>query len=145
MPNRFANLLYLFYRIRERKLFFIYHMNVWNQIQQEQKAICDKLKVDWMAVDEKSFIAINDSLFSDTKPINGLRHPKHGKIDGWYLWSGGEIPQQESDFFKPLHTEHLIQVRPIVLKYLGLPPGWRFQIDDNGYEDIWFDESILNI
>jgi hypothetical protein len=35
--------------------------------------------------------------------------------------------------------------RQFVLKYLGLPAGWRFQIDEKGYEDVWFDESILNI
>lgn len=57
----------------------------------------------------------------------------------------GEIPQTDNDFFKPLHIRHLIEDRPVVLKYLGLPPGWRFQIDDKGYEDIWFDESILKI
>jgi hypothetical protein len=60
-----------------------------------------------------------------------------------YLWSGGDIPQEDDHFFQPLHVEHLLEYRPIVLKYLGLPEGWRFQIDDKGYEDIWFDESVI--
>jgi hypothetical protein len=120
-------------------------VSYWNQIQQQQKVICDKLKVDWAPVDMHSLIAFNDSLFSDKKPINGLRHPQQGSIDGWYLWSGDEIPQDDSEFFRPLHVEHLMNYRPIILKYLGLPPGWRFQIDDDGYEDIWYDELLLNI
>jgi hypothetical protein len=120
-------------------------MSNWNQIQQQQKAICVKLNVDWTPVDKDSLIAFNESLFSAAKPINGLRHPKERSIDGWYLWSGGNIPQGDIEFFKPLHVEHLLEQRPLVLKYLGLPPGWRFQIDDEGYEDIWFDETILNI
>ena len=120
-------------------------MTIRNQIQQQQKAICNKLKVDWTPVDINSMIAFNESLLSAILPINGLRHPKEEIIDGWYLWSGGEIPQTDNDFFKPLHIRHLIEDRPVVLKYWGLPPGWRFQIDDKGYEDIWFDESIFKI
>ena len=88
-------------------------------------------------------VAFNSSLFTNVQPINGLRHKKEGTIDGWYLWSGDEIPQDDKDFFKPIHVEHLILKRNIVLKYLGLPEGWRFQIDDVGYEDVWFDKSLL--
>ena len=62
------------------------------------------------------------------------------------IWlCASQIPQYDAEFFKPLHVGHLIEDRPIVLKYLGLPAGWRFQIDDKGYEDIWFDESLLKI
>ena len=118
-------------------------MHDWNSILQEQIAICTKLKLEWTPVRTDSLIAVNDSLFTATQPINGLRHPRHGTIEGWYLWRS-EM-QEENDFFKPLHVWHLLEQRPIVLKYLGLPPGWRFQIDDKGYEDIWFDVSILDI
>jgi hypothetical protein len=120
-------------------------MSGWNQIRKQQKELCDKLKVDWTPIDENSLIAFNDSLLSTIMPMNGLRHPKEGIIDGWYLWSGAEIPQDNIEFFKPLHVWHLFETRPVVLKYLGLPAGWRFQIDNEGYEDIWFDETILNI
>jgi hypothetical protein len=118
-------------------------MNEWNDIQQQQQAICKTLNVTWTPISINSMIAFNESLLSDTKPINGLRHPGTETIAGWYLWSGGDIPQQDDEFFKPVHVVHLLHDRPIVLKYLGLPPGWRFQIDDNGYEDIWFDKAIL--
>lgn len=120
-------------------------MNNWNLIQHQQKEICSKLKIDWTPVNINSLIAINDSLFSTLNPINGLRHPKHGTIDGWYLWRGGDIPQNDIEFFKPMHLLHLIEQYSSALKYLGLPPGWRFQIDDRGYEDIWFDKSLLDI
>ena len=121
------------------------YMSEWNTVQEEQKAICYKLKINWNPVDIQSMIAFNNSLFTDRLPINGLRHPETAQINGWYLWSGGDIPQEDNHFFKPLHVEHLLEKRPYVLKYLGLPAGWRFQVDDNGYEDIWYDESILNV
>lgn len=117
----------------------------WVDIEKEQKDVCRRLNLSWNPVDLKLMIAFNDSLFSIVQPINGLRHPKENKIDGWYLWSGDEIVQNNNDFFKPIHVEHLIEKQPLVLKYLGLPYGYRFQIDHNGYEDVWFDNSILEI
>lgn len=90
-------------------------------------------------------VAINTSLFGDVQPINGLRHLRQKQIDGWYLWKGGQIPQDKNDFFYPIHPEHLLEKQSFVLKYLGLPYGYRFQIDHNGYEDIWLDQSILEI
>ncbi|WP_425248301.1 immunity protein Imm33 domain-containing protein [Burkholderia singularis] len=40
------------------------------------------------------------------------------------------------DFYQPVHTEHLQQILPIVVKYLRLPAGRRFIVDDQEYEDV---------
>jgi len=74
-------------------------------------------------------------------PINGLRHFHEGNTTGWYIWAGefSDAP----DFFKPMHLFHLQEYYPELLKYLGLPPGNRFLIDNKGYEDVWFDEGLL--
>ncbi len=45
----------------------------------------------------------------------------------------------KSRFFVPMHVEHLEQICPLILKYLGLAPGWRFLIDED-YEDVWEDQ-----
>jgi hypothetical protein len=74
-------------------------------------------------------------------PVNGLRHPPKGDTTGWYLWGGADITD-DPDFFKPLHVEHLSDWCPEALKYLGLPPGWRFLIAGD-YEDVWYDASLL--
>lgn len=102
------------------------------------------MRAAWDPVTPNSLIAFNKSLFTPIQPINGLRHPKEGNIDGWYLWSGGDI-QDDIHFFEPIHVEHLITSKSLVLKYLALPAEWRFQIDEKGYEDIWFDPKILVI
>ena len=47
------------------------------------------------------------------------------------------------DFFSPLHVEHLAAHLPKVVEYLDLPPGYRFLIDGENYEDVWFDEKLL--
>lgn len=74
-------------------------------------------------------------------PLNGLRHTPVGDTTGWYIW-GGEGLSQDVDFFQPLCVVHLLDHAPSVIRYLGLPPGWRFLITGD-YEDVWFDETLL--
>ncbi len=76
-------------------------------------------------------------------PINGLRHPPEGDTTGWYIW-GGETLDQSDDFFQPIHWYHLSEMLPEVMRFLHLAPGWRFLIAE-GYEDTWFDPSLLDI
>lgn len=75
-------------------------------------------------------------------PIHGLRIQVECNTNGWYLWCGQE-PSKTDDFYSPLHVEHIDEYLPLVRKYLELPPGYRFIIDDAGYEDVWFDDSLL--
>ena len=76
-------------------------------------------------------------------PINGLRHPPERGTSGWYLWAGTSFPAA-ADAFQPTHAHHLLQRCPWVLPYLELAPGWRFLIAP-GYEDVWFDKTLLDI
>ena len=76
------------------------------------------------------------------QPINGLRHlPKKG-TNGWYIWCGTRF-SKSPNFFKPIHIEYIDEYIPEIKTYLNLPPGYRFLIDKNGYEDVWFDESLI--
>jgi hypothetical protein len=77
------------------------------------------------------------------RPINGLRHPASAGTTGWYIWCG-EAFSDASDFFDPLCVDHLVERLPLTAKLLGLPPGYRFLIGD-GQEDIWFDETLLEV
>lgn len=77
-------------------------------------------------------------------PINGLRHSPEKGTNGWYIWCGEEL-SEEDDFFSPMHIEHLRDYLPEVLVYLDLPPGYRFLIDNGKWEDIWFDELLLKV
>ena len=77
------------------------------------------------------------------KPINGLRHNPENGTNGWYIWCGTEL-SEDSEFFDSLHVEHIREYLPEVEEYLALPPGYRFLIDGNDYEDVWFEEELLN-
>ncbi len=107
-----------------------------------QEDICQKYsqKKDLVSLD--SLIALGRD-FNPSIQINGLRHPRTETLCGWYIWSGEDFNPEEFDFFKPSHVHHLLDKAPFVIKYLGLPVGNRFLIDNKGYEDIWFDEDLL--
>jgi hypothetical protein len=80
----------------------------------------------------------------DRLPINGLRHRPSGQTSGWYIWGGGEIDAADDAFFRPVHHQHLEAVLEAVIRYLALPPGWRFQIAPD-HEEVWFDASLLDL
>ena len=77
------------------------------------------------------------------EPINGLRHPPDGGTNGWYIWCGQSY-STEPDFFSPLHTIHLNEYCPQIMKFLGLPPGFRFMLAAD-WIDVWFDAKLLLI
>jgi hypothetical protein len=78
-----------------------------------------------------------------SEPLNALRHPDKADTCGWYVWSGDL--SRDPDFFQPLHVDHLAEIAPRLAPYLALPPGWRVQLGGDGYEDVWFDSSLLTV
>ena len=109
----------------------------------EQRELCKRYGVDFIAAPPQLKVGIARNVHEGALPINGLRHPPSGDTTGWYIWAGEE-PSQDPDFFVPLHVEHLAERCPDVLRFLGLPPGWRFLVAGE-YEDVWEDPSLLNV
>lgn len=106
----------------------------------EQLAICRKYRASPKEVDDESKVGIAIHTLH-LKPLNGLRHVPEGGTCGWYIWGGAEAATAD-DFYSPLHVSHLASYAPDVMKYLCLPPGYRF-LTDGKYEDVWFDEKLL--
>jgi hypothetical protein len=112
-------------------------------LKKTQKQICDKYDAIFSPPEPGTKIGIALNVQEGLLPINGLRHPESGTTNGWYVWAG-EVLSQDSDFFQPLHVEHITNWCPQIEKFLALPPGWRFLIAGD-YEDVWFDETLLEI
>ena len=110
-------------------------------ISNEQIVICRKYGAEYQPIDADLKLGVADNFFSEVRPLNGLRHPPEQNTCGWYLWAGEEM-SEEDDFFKPMHVYHLNERCPYILKYLALPPGWRFLLAGH-YEDVWFDAKLL--
>ncbi len=115
--------------------------NLWDYHINDQRAICENNDLKWSPINPKLKIGLADNISND--PVNGLRHPSEKGTTGWYIWTGEY--EERDDFYKPVCAEHLLDYRPEIIKYLGLPVGYRFQIDKNGYEDIWYDENLFNL
>lgn len=113
-------------------------------IDEIQRELCRKFEAKYVPSPDSSKVGIASNVLDGVLPINGVRHPPEGGTTGWYIWAGEE-PSDAEDFFKPLHVEHIDEWCPLIKKYLGLAPGWRFLIGVDGYEDVWFDEGLLSI
>lgn len=115
--------------------------NFWNSHIEKQKEICTTHNSTWKPINKKLNIGASTNL--DIDPINGLRHPSEKGTTGWFIWTGEY--SEADNFFHPICAEHLLQKRPDIIKYLGLEIGFRFLVNRNGYEDIWYDDKLKNI
>ncbi|WP_120632925.1 hypothetical protein [Ruegeria sp. EL01] len=114
-----------------------------SELRELQKEVCNEFNADVCEVFLGDKVGISQSAMDGVLPLNGLRHPYTSGTTGWYLWGGEEL-SDAADFFRPLHVGHLQEFCKLSLKYLLLPPGWRF-LTNGSYEDIWFDPSPLNV
>ena len=104
-----------------------------------QEEICKKYGSKFEPINPQEMIAVAiDSV--GKMPINGIRHFLKGneKIS-WFLYCG-EF-SEKIDFFKPMHAEHLKDFLPEAIPFLALEKGFRFIIDDSGYEDVWTEDE----
>lgn len=115
--------------------------NIWNVHIDRQKEICEKYKSRWIPINKNLKVGASEKLMFD--PINGLRHPSDKGTTGWFIWTGEY--SGADNFFKPMCAEHLLQIKPQIIKYLGLNVGFRFLTDNNGYEDVWHDETLKRV
>ena len=104
-----------------------------------KREICDRYAAEFTPIDWGLRVAIADDFFGDALPKNGVRIEVEGNMTGWYLYASDTI-SEAVDYYKPYCAEHLPDILPSVIPYLGLPVGWRF-IFAPGYEDVWCVES----
>jgi hypothetical protein len=114
----------------------------YKKIEQLQRTFCHEQGQPYVPSEPESKLGF--AIQTQGKlPINGLRHPSQGDTNGWYIWGGEEL-SSDTDFFSPLHSHHLIERCPEALKFLGLPPGFRFLVAGD-YIDVWYDSSLLEV
>lgn len=114
----------------------------YEQVEKVQRSYCEELNEQYVATPAN--LKVGFALETRGRvPMNGLRHPPEGDTTGWYLWCGEQFPSAD-DSFSPVHTNHLIELQPEVLKFLGLPPGYRFLLAGD-YTDVWYDSALLDI
>jgi len=113
-----------------------------DEIAADQLKMCEQYGLEWTPAPSRLKVGISRNVKSTLVPVNGLRLEPEGDTTGWYIWAGDGEPSPAADFFVPLHVEHLAEWRPEILKFLGLPPGWRFPTDGT-HQDVWEDPTLL--
>lgn len=104
-------------------------------IKQAQLDICSKYNSDFEALKPDEIVVVALDTIGQM-PITGFREfLEDGQTVSWYIHCGEY--SSDDDFYQPIHWVHLIEKLPQVLPYLGLAQGYRFIIDDEGYEDVW--------
>ena len=116
-------------------------MKTATDIAQSQQELCRKYQAGCEPPTSRLKLGISRDFFSGKMPLNGLRHPPVGDTCGWYLWAGEEF-SEAADYFQPVHVSHLVERDSEVVRYLGLPAGWRFLVAGD-QEDVWFDPKLL--
>ena len=114
-----------------------------SEMRETQIALCKKYQTQTCEVFSGDIVGISQTALKGVLPINGLRHLEKNRMSCWYIW-GGELLSESAGFFKPFHVGHLESHCMMALKFLLLPPGWRF-LTDGVYEDVWFDSTLLNV
>jgi hypothetical protein len=72
----------------------------------EQVLICERAGVAPDPPPPNSKLGVARNVRDGIYPLNGLRHRAEDDTCGWYLWAGEEL-SSSTDFFVPLHVDHL--------------------------------------
>ena len=113
-------------------------------LEAQQISICQQYGAVAFATPASLKVGISQSALDGVLPLNGLRYQPIGNTSGWYIWGGEEL-SEEDEFFMPMHIYHLYDQFPSVIKYLLLPPAWRFLTDTEEFVDVWVDEELLGV
>jgi hypothetical protein len=105
--------------------------------------LCTKYGAEFLDADPGLTVGIALNVREGLLPVNGMRLMPEGTATGWFIW-GGQVASDEDDFYQPLHASHVDEWSPLISKYLGLAPGWRFLVTPD-YEDVWFDPELLKL
>lgn len=108
-----------------------------------QRDMCRRFAVEPSPPGQRTIVGFALSRPRELEPLNALRHSAAGSSNGWFVWRGPEIPQEDDKFFEPLHVEHLDEYAPELRPYLALPPGWGVVLAPD-QEDVWYDETLLD-
>lgn len=111
-----------------------------NSIDAEQLAICARYCVSAVASPQDFKVGIARNVRERLEPLNTIRHPPAGDATGWYIWAGEE-PDDDPQYFVPLHVSHIAEWCSQIVPYLLLPPGFRVLLTPE-YEDVWEDSSL---
>jgi len=105
----------------------------------EQESACNKYGVSPTFPTFNQNIVISKGVYEGLG-IEAVRYPSPNHMSGWWLTT--ELYDNNVDSLMNVHYYHVAFKRPDILRYLALPNGYRFYIN-NEENEIWFDKKAL--
>ena len=103
--------------------------------QTTMQAVCQRFGSAFEPPAESDYVGIHEAALQDPHcVVYGTRYAEDRPSSGWYFTSDG------GDKLVKVHVGHLESLRPDVLPFLGLAPGYYFDTDSGAAA---FDESLL--
>lgn len=112
-------------------------INITLRLWVEQHSVCSKVGADFTTSRFEQLIVISDGVL-EGEASEGVRYPSPEHMSGW--WITTDQYNGDTKSLKTVHAQHVAVNRPDLVKYLGLPNGYRFHELTN---DAWFDEKVV--
>jgi len=89
-----------------------------------QRWICGTYGADLDPIDEEALVALAPAVMKTKRGVEGTRYLPSGRNSGWILID--EDFRGDVGDLKHEHAFHVVEAKPQLARYFGLPPGWRF-------------------
>ncbi|SFN92496.1 hypothetical protein SAMN05421594_4738 [Chryseobacterium oleae] len=96
-------------------------------VVRNQSELCSHYGLAPQSPNFSQMIVISDGVY-EGKDIEGIRYESPEHMSGWWLITDDYDDNIES--LKTVHFHHVAFARPDILKYLGLPFGYRFLMEN---------------
>ena len=104
-----------------------------------QEQCCDHYSARYSKIDSEQLVVISDGIYEGVVPVEGVRYPSPDHMSGWWLTTNQYDGNTES--LRTVHFEHIVEYRPELAIYMGLPFGYRIFLGA-AEENVWFDEAV---
>ncbi|MGG3641155.1 hypothetical protein ABES38_07205 [Bacillus gobiensis] len=122
---------------------FIKGANLTLQFWMEQLCICDELNAEFDPPTADKLITLSKEILEDESEIQGVRMIGEDNSSGWLLYKNeDDLDELNYNKLVTIHLHELISKKPDLVCFFGLPYGYRFIIEDDGY-DVWFDSEAI--
>ncbi|MBC8798477.1 hypothetical protein H0S63_22100 [Shewanella algae] len=128
----------VFYEYNLEATDFIFGITNTLHFWKTQHEVCMTVNAEFSPIRPDQLVVISDGVY-EGEPTEGVRYPSPQHMSGWWLTT--DLYNGDINTLKTVHAHHVAKKRPDLVKYFGLPFGYRFFAREN---DIWFDSNIMN-
>lgn len=108
--------------------------------KRSQQQFCLSIGAEYEPPCADQLVVISEGVL-EGEPLQAVRYPSPPHMSGWWLTTNrynGDIKSLTQE-----HLYHVTALRPEVMRYVALPFGYRFYLD-NKKEDVWFDKKVAS-